>query len=115
MQLDYARPQSIDEAVALLGDTGARALAGGTDLLVQIRTGRHRPERIVDIKGIQELRQGARVAGLKEERPAPLLQSLGKGSRAGQDHGQAEGHGLVEHQAPRLVSTRSAEQRWPAL
>jgi carbon-monoxide dehydrogenase medium subunit len=55
----YEAPSSLDQAVALLAkESGdARVLAGGTDLLVQIRTDVLDPVLIVDIKGIAETRQ----------------------------------------------------------
>jgi CO/xanthine dehydrogenase FAD-binding subunit len=44
------RPGSLDEALRLLADDpGARPLAGGTDLVVQIRDGRRRLETLVDL------------------------------------------------------------------
>ncbi len=54
---DYIAPTTVDAAVAALdGCRGsAMALAGGTDLLVQMRTGRVRPDLIVDLKRIPEL------------------------------------------------------------
>lgn len=54
---DFAVPTTIDEAVVALaaGPASSRVLAGGTDLLVQLRTGRAQPERIVDLKHIPEL------------------------------------------------------------
>jgi aerobic carbon-monoxide dehydrogenase medium subunit len=54
----YEAPDSVDGAVALLvGATGdARVLAGGTDLLVQMRADVLDPELIVDIKKIRETR-----------------------------------------------------------
>jgi carbon-monoxide dehydrogenase medium subunit len=55
----YEAPTSLDQAVALLaaepGD--ARVLAGGTDLLVQMRTDLIAPTLLVDIKRIPEVRQ----------------------------------------------------------
>jgi carbon-monoxide dehydrogenase medium subunit len=55
--LSFAAPTSVDEAVKILaGASGmAKVLAGGTDLLVQLRSGRTRPELIVDTKRIPEL------------------------------------------------------------
>jgi carbon-monoxide dehydrogenase medium subunit len=49
-------PASVDAAVALLneGGAGARVLAGGTDLLVQMRSGLVEPSMIVDIKHLPE-------------------------------------------------------------
>jgi CO/xanthine dehydrogenase FAD-binding subunit len=61
--LSFTAPTSVDEAVKILaGAPGlAKVLAGGTDLLVQLRSGRMRPEMIVDTKRIPEL------TGIREE------------------------------------------------
>ena len=55
--IDYAKPSSVQEAVSLLTEHGdrARPIAGGTDILVQLRTGRWSPDLIVDVKAIPEL------------------------------------------------------------
>ena len=53
---DYAAPRSVSEAVGLLASRpGARLLAGGTDLLVQLRAGRKETDYVVDLKHIPEL------------------------------------------------------------
>ena len=56
---DYESPASLDEAVDLLAAHGERArlLAGGTDLLVQMRAGRRTPDVVIDIKNIAELNE----------------------------------------------------------
>jgi carbon-monoxide dehydrogenase medium subunit len=51
----YERPQTIAEAVALLGGGDARVLAGGTDLIAQMREGRRSVGCLVDVKRIGEL------------------------------------------------------------
>jgi CO/xanthine dehydrogenase FAD-binding subunit len=50
----YQAPASLKEAVSLLGnrDLRVKAMAGGTDLLVQLRAGRFDLDLIVDIKRI---------------------------------------------------------------
>ena len=50
-------PGSVDEAVALMvgADGGGRVLAGGTDLLVQLRAGLISPSLVVDVKKIAEM------------------------------------------------------------
>ncbi len=55
--LSFTAPTTVDEAVRALASTQglARPLSGGTDLLVQMRSGRIRPEVIVDLKRIPEL------------------------------------------------------------
>lgn len=53
---DYAAPATLREAIGLLAaHPGAKPLAGGTDLLVQMRAGRVSPGLVVDIKHIEEL------------------------------------------------------------
>jgi carbon-monoxide dehydrogenase medium subunit len=51
----YERPRTVEEAVAAMRGDDARALAGGTDLIPQLREGRRRTERVVDLKHIAEL------------------------------------------------------------
>lgn len=72
----YAAPTSVADAVALLGANSSKdtkILAGGTDLIVQMRSGFKTPDFVVDIKKIPEatsfdltesgLRLGAAVSG----------------------------------------------------
>ncbi|MCA6122899.1 xanthine dehydrogenase family protein subunit M [Bradyrhizobium sp. WSM 1704] len=74
----YVAPRSLDEAIGAFAAAGgaARIMAGGTDLLVQMRSGLVRPGLIVDIKKIGEMteitetadggfRVGAAVSGME--------------------------------------------------
>jgi len=52
----YEAPRSVADAVRLIhADPDARVLAGGTDLLVQFRSGFRTPSAFIDIKRIPEL------------------------------------------------------------
>jgi len=53
----YEAPKTLEQAIELLSgaDGRARVLAGGTDLLIQMRSGRAEPELLVDIKAIPEM------------------------------------------------------------
>jgi len=75
-ELRYLAPNTLDEAIKALASAGSagRILAGGTDLLVQMRSGAVKPGVIVDIKKIAEMTEivetadggfhiGAAVAG----------------------------------------------------
>ncbi len=59
--INFENPQTIDEAVKLLADSNGQAkpLAGGTDLIVQLRVGdpRVNANNVIDIKGIPELNE----------------------------------------------------------
>ncbi len=57
--IDFAAPTTVNEAVGLLSQHGdrARMIAGGTDILVQLRGGRRSLDLIVDAKGIPELNE----------------------------------------------------------
>lgn len=52
----YEAPKTLEAAVGLLAEANgsAKLLAGGTDLLVQMRTGRIAPDLVIDLKDIPE-------------------------------------------------------------
>ena len=60
-QLAYLAHSSPEQAALALSAAGARSLAGGTDLLVQLRAGRMKPDIIVDLKRV------AGAIGVREE------------------------------------------------
>jgi carbon-monoxide dehydrogenase medium subunit len=55
----YSAPTTLAEAVALFAAHGerARALAGGTDVIVQVREGRREVDLLIDVKHIPELNE----------------------------------------------------------
>jgi carbon-monoxide dehydrogenase medium subunit len=57
--IEYTTPKTLDEALQAMASHGdrARALAGGTDLLVQLRGGRFSADLVVDVKDVPELNQ----------------------------------------------------------
>ena len=50
----YSRPESVDEALTLMGEE-SRLLAGGTDLLTLIKRDLVAPEQLIDIKRLPDL------------------------------------------------------------
>ncbi len=70
MSLSYTKPRALGEALRLL-KSGTSALAGGTDLIMLMRHGLARPDRLVDLTGIEGLRgwehakgKGVRIGAL---------------------------------------------------
>jgi carbon-monoxide dehydrogenase medium subunit len=58
-EIDYAAPKTVAEAAALFAERGdrARALAGGTDIIVQVRENRRDVDLLVDLKHIPEVNE----------------------------------------------------------
>jgi CO/xanthine dehydrogenase FAD-binding subunit len=88
----YQAPESLEAAVALLAgaDGAARVLAGGTDLLVQLRSDLVDPELIVDIKKIPETRS------ITEERGGWRIGAAVTGAELGE-------HPRLRHEWPGVV------------
>lgn len=59
IDFEYAAPTSLDEVLGRLNEHGSetKLLAGGTDILVQLREGQRAAKYVVDIKKIPELMQ----------------------------------------------------------
>lgn len=79
----YAAPKTVDEAVGLLANAAgdARVLSGGTDLIIQMRSGRLRPGTIVDIKKI------AGTIGIREEADGWHIGAATSGAEIGEHAG----------------------------
>ena len=91
MEFDYSAPASIAEAVDLLSQHGpdAALLAGGTDILVQLRENHRSARHVIDVKKIDELRQltlsdgssplviGASVPCTQFNQSQPIIDSYG--------------------------------------
>ena len=58
-RFDLALPQSLDDCLRILADRGGQAklVAGGTDLLPQMKNGLLKPALVVDLSGIARVRQ----------------------------------------------------------
>ncbi len=56
-ELNYEAPTSLDQAISALASAGdnGRMLAGGTDLIIQMRAGVKQPAQVIDAKKIPEL------------------------------------------------------------
>lgn len=77
---EYEAPTSVADAVELLRrhNGSARVLAGGTDLIDQIRIGRHQPDLVVDIKKIPDLnRLELSASGLRLGAAVPCYRIYG--------------------------------------
>jgi carbon-monoxide dehydrogenase medium subunit len=66
-RFELALPQSLDDCLKILAQHGdrARPVAGGTDLLPQMKNGVLKPALVVDLSGIARLRQVQNGNGLR--------------------------------------------------
>ncbi len=57
-KFDYHMPRSLEEAYGLMEELkpGARYLAGGTDLIVRMKQGAVRPESVISLRHIEDLK-----------------------------------------------------------
>jgi carbon-monoxide dehydrogenase medium subunit len=105
-QLDYLAPTSAEDAARALaaGGGAARPLSGGTDLLVQLRSGRLKPGLIVDLKKIP----GA--IGIREEDGGFVIGAATPGAMLGEHAALARAWpGVVE--ATNLIGSTQIQGR----
>lgn len=63
MLKDYTIVKTVDGALASLGQGNARVIAGGTDLMIDLESGKIKVDRLVDINNIAELKKVELVDG----------------------------------------------------
>src|SRR3954449_10041994 len=62
--MEILRPDTLSEALEMkAAHPGARPIAGGTDLMVELNFDRTRPEEIIDLARVPELREHGRTNG----------------------------------------------------
>ena len=106
MSLSYASPSTVNEAVAILsGASGlAKILSGGTDLLVQLRSGRVKPDIILDTKKIPG------ILGITETEAGFVIGAATPGAVIGEHAGLTAAHpGVVE--ATNLIGSTQVQGR----
>ena len=66
-RFDLVLPNSLEDCLKILAEHGGRAklLAGGTDLLPQMKNGVLHPALVVDLSGIARVRQVLNGSGLR--------------------------------------------------
>lgn len=90
MRFEYRRADNVEHALKLITDAKSRFIAGGTDILVNIKNGVERPGMLVDIGEIGELRE---------------IRDLGNAIEVGAavTHAQVARSALLRQEAPILV------------
>ena len=91
--MSYAAPSTISEAVSLLANAGglAKILSGGTDLLVQMKSGRVKPALVIDTKRIPG------IIGIREVDGAFVIGAATPGAMLGEHAGLVKAWpGVVE-------------------
>src|SRR5947209_19943604 len=104
--LDYTAPSTVEEAVRILAGApgSAKVLSGGTDLLVQLRSGRAKPGLIVDIKKIPG------ISGIREQNGGFVIGAATPGAVIGECKALREAWpGVVE--AANLIGSTQIQGR----
>ena len=104
--LDYTAPSTVEEAVRVLAAApgAAKVLSGGTDLLVQLRSGRAKPSLIVDIKKIPD------ISGIREKSGGFVIGAATSGAALGECEAlQKAWPGVVE--AANLIGSTQVQGR----
>lgn len=104
--VDYLAPSSVADAVRALHAAGpaARLMAGGTDLLVQMRGGRARPKVVIDLKRIPAL------TGVRQEAGGFVIGAATSGAMLGEHAAlKAAWPGVVE--AANLIGSTQVQGR----
>jgi len=104
--LGYAAPSTVEDAVRVLAAASgvAKVLSGGTDLLVQLRSGRIKPDLIVDTKRIPG------ISGIREENGAFVIGAATSGAMIGEHKGLRQAWpGIVE--AANLIGSTQIQGR----
>src|SRR5262245_58315568 len=104
--LAYTAPTTVEDVVrALAGASGmAKILSGGTDLLVQLRSGRVKPDLIVDIKNIPG------ISGVRERDGGFVIGAATSGAVIGEHAGLRKAWpGIVE--AANLIGSTQVQGR----
>lgn len=107
-RFDYYRATSVDQAIALLNEhgDGGMLLAGGTDLLVQIKEAGLAPSYVVSLSGIDELRElRANGDGLHIGARVLMHELAGDDAVQTQYAALADGAGLVGSNQTRNMAT----------
>jgi CO/xanthine dehydrogenase FAD-binding subunit len=80
-RVSYTAPATVDEAVKVLASAAGltKVMSGGTDLLVQLKSGRLKPDLIVDMKHIPGL------IGIREEADAFVIGAATPGAMISAD------------------------------
>ena len=75
----YEAPRSVEETIALLQEANgsARILAGGTDLLAQMKTGVASPDLLIDIEYLARGRRLRLTAPTDRGRKVLIILSVG--------------------------------------
>lgn len=102
--VEYLAPATVAEAVSALKQGGARLMAGGTDLLVQMRGERTKPKAIIDIKNLPGL------IGIAQEQGGFIIGAATSGAMLGEHEALRKAWpGVVE--AANLIGSTQVQGR----